>query len=174
VRITVKVLDLQTHQLYKLTYSTFQFSTTGNFIHHERFRKNFPDGHSRIQRCKRILKDHLDVRAQGPHMGRLNVSQINSGLSIWRLKPDVPTSWSVSAHNHATYSGFAATGLSHQPQSFTAVHAKGDAVHGLHMTHHLLENPFVDGEVLFEVLHFEKKLRFSHEQPSYCDAHPRA
>ena len=111
-------------------------------------------GHTGLQRGEGVLEDDLHLGAHVAHL--LGVEVIDLLAVEQHLAVGL---FAGQTEDGAAGGGLAAAGLAHQTHGGAALEVEGDAVHGLHVTHGLVEHTTLDGEVFLQVLDLEDILR---------------
>ena len=111
-------------------------------------------GHTGLQRGEGVLEDDLHLGAHVAHL--LGVKVIDLLAVEQHLAAGL---FAGQTEDGAAGGCLAAAGLAHQTHGGTALEVEGDAVHGLHVTHGLVEHTALDGEVFLQVLDLEDILR---------------
>ena len=95
-------------------------------VDHHRLDHDVADGHARIERSVRILKDHLQLFAVGDHFFLRKARQLVP-LPLHAARGDV-----VQADDRAPGGRLAAAGLADQAERLAAADAERNAVDGAH------------------------------------------
>ena len=151
VGIPLRVRRVQTHRLDQLPDPFLTgFGIRRQFVDIERLADGFADGHARIQRAIRILKNHLQL---APPRAQLRAFEFRE---LFALKENAAGSRLDETHNRAAQRCLAAAALAHQPQGFARLHRETHVVHCLDELFRARKQPVHHRKANFEVPDFEQ------------------
>src|SRR5512144_1499662 len=123
----------------------------------ERLADDLKDGHARIERSERILKDHLHLRAEAAQGRPVERSQVRY-LIVRLTEEDLAARGSKGAQDTTRDGCLPATALPNQPKRFPFAYKEAYIVYGAHVVDHLAQQPFlINGEILLEAAHFQQR-----------------
>ena len=124
-------------------------------MHQQRLPDDIEQRHTRIQRGKRILKDHLHVAAQ-PLQGAFREPGDIDLLPRWRAEQHL-TSGGLNGPQDTTRCGrLAAAALTHQPEGFAFVQCKAHAIDGAHVAHGAFPKALANREKFLQLSDFQQ------------------
>ena len=143
---TVGVFLAQPDQFQQFQYPFPALGLIGKqLVNQQSFFDNLADGEKRVQRCVRVLKDHLHPPG---HLFPVAAFKMGNILSI---KPDGSAVRFIQSQDGASNGRFAAAGFTDQAECLTPGDGKADIVH-------CLENLFfAGGEVFFQVFYLNER-----------------
>src|SRR5580704_12740806 len=92
-------------------------------VDRQRLANNFPNAHSRIERCKRVLKDHLHLP---PLSAKFSSAQCQK---ILPSKAKFAGVWFDEPHEHARQSRFSAATFTDHGECFAALNLEAHTVY---------------------------------------------
>src|ERR1700678_2585934 len=96
-------------------------------MNNERLRNDLLHAKSRIERCKRILKNNLHIAAQAPHFAAAGCEQIAI------LKPYAARCRLDQSQNQPPERTLARTRFAHQSKRFTRMNVERHVIHRTHL-----------------------------------------
>ena len=125
--VAVRHIGQQAHHVQQLAHARLHgLPVAGHAVYLERFRNQVTDLHARIQRCERVLIDHLHGAPELLLPLTLEASQVLA------IEQDAAVTGGQHLHDGQTSSGFAAAAFADQPQCLAAIERERDAVDSLH------------------------------------------
>src|SRR5258708_121891 len=118
----------------------------------ERLGDDCTDRHARVERCIRILKHDLHVAAHAAHVAGVEIENILS------VEFDAAGCWLDQPEDAPSDRGLARSRFADETERLTAADSKADAIDRLHLPDDARENSALDGEVLRQIAHDEKRL----------------
>ena len=94
----------------------------------EGFGENLADGHARVERGVRILKDDGQMAAKATEIVGWESEQINGRGIFVRVVQDFAGGWFKEAEKNAREGGFAGAGFADEAESLAAMEREGDIV----------------------------------------------
>ena len=142
MRVFHHVQRAQADGFQQLAYARLEFyPIRDQAMFLKRFTHNVFHNPARVQRCVRVLKNHLDASAQRRRLGRLE-----HRMGILTIEGQAAPGRLIQAHQQACHGTFAASGLTHQGQRLAFFDVKADPVHGLqHQPGFTLQYPVQPG-----------------------------
>jgi len=117
----------------------------------ERFADDLQNGMPRIQRAKRVLKDHLHLATQRPKLGfgkRQNIASVKQDLAGRRRH---------QFQNRLPDGAFAAAAFSNEPDRRSWFNREADVVNRFDIAGMPAQHAAADREPCSEILNFEKR-----------------
>ena len=178
MRITVEVVPAEPHLLEQRDHALGQLGPRGLAIDAEGAPDEVDDEVPRVQRRERILKHHLAIAPESPHLAALEQIDAVPPLDLaergvvrmreQRLQPgalirlevvvDAAAGRLGKAAHTAAERALAAAALADEPDGLAAPYVEADAVHGADVTDHPLKDTLADGIILFEVADREQEV----------------
>ncbi|MNL64648.1 hypothetical protein D3C87_1888830 [compost metagenome] len=93
----------------------------------ERLAQDVLDGHARRKRRHRILKDHLDLRAQPLQLTAFGLEHVDRAFAV--VEADTASIRRNGPHQDLADRRLAAAAFADQPQTFAAADIEADIVH---------------------------------------------
>ncbi len=150
MRIPVQVLTAETDEFEEFDHPLGQFASAGFLVDGERSANDVAYEVSRVQRCVRVLEDHLAVASKPAR--RLALEQVDA---ISASGGDVCVHASRGrfgeACDQASERGLATPTLAYQPQRGSPRNVEAHAVERPHLSGHSLHDPILDGEMFLQV-----------------------
>jgi hypothetical protein len=137
---------IEPYGLKQFLYAILALSSAGNMVYCEWLAHDAPDRHSGIQRSKRVLENDLHVAALPPELLLAKRHQIDS------VEANFAGIGLQKAQYRAAGCRLPATGFPNQSESLSAIDLETDIVHGFHVRRDFRKNPFMNREVLFQML----------------------
>ena len=121
--IAVSIFPRQADSIHQLPYLAFQFFFWADLVDHQRFRNDVLHAHTRVQRRKWILEDHLNISPQSAQLLLTHLSQVLSLKENASLRRGQKTNDAVSA------SGLSTARFSYDPEGFSFFETKTDPIY---------------------------------------------
>src|SRR5262245_57263053 len=130
-------------------------TTTLHAMHQQRLPDNIEQGHVWIERCKRVLKDHLHVAAQPLQLGFRKRGDVDL-LSHLRTEQNLAGRRLNGTQDTARGGGLAATALAHQSEGFAFVQGKTHAIDGADIAYRALPKTLANREKFLQLLDLQQ------------------
>jgi hypothetical protein len=150
VRIAVDHVRVQADDPQQLAHALLALRMRASVEVLQRLGHDRPDGHARVERRVRVLKDHLDPPPERMQLGRAEPSDILS------VEDDAASRRRVQAYDRLGERRLAAAGFTDQSERLTALDAERHAVDRANVANGAAKQPGVDGEVLDHIIEFEQ------------------
>jgi hypothetical protein len=151
----------QSHQFQQIGHPIGPLGTIGHAIDQQWLTDIVKQGHARIERAKRILKNHLDLSPQRLQFIAGQFGKIND-LVILAPEQDLSRSRINSAQDAARGCGFAATAFPDQSKSFALEDIKTDIIDRTDMPDGFVEHACRDRKKLPQIAYLQKRLSGIH------------
>ena len=110
-----------------------------------------PGRHARIERCVRILVDHLHLLAIREHLRRIEFGD------VFTANLDATGRRFQQLQQGATHRRLATTAFADQAECFAALDMERYTIYRVHLAGHARKQPFVDREMLLEILDLQQR-----------------
>lgn len=128
----------------------FRFLVGAQFVNAQGFRDDVADGHTRIERTVRVLKNYLRFAAKwfGVRAGELG--------DVMSVEPDFARSGFNQSQERPPERGFATTAFADEADRLSFVDCETDTIHGAYPADGALQHTRADWEMGFKIFDFEK------------------
>ncbi len=145
----------KSHAFHQRRHPVLQVGSTCDFIDQKRLADDLHHREAGIQGRKRILKNHLHVSPNLPHLFRVQLIDPRR-FSVISAQVNFTAGRLVSAHNGSGQGTLPAPAFAYQSERFPFLEREAYAVDCPHLPHGTLEYPFLNWKELFEVLYLEQ------------------
>ena len=152
VRETICMLGREPDDAQQLVHAGPPLLAAGAAMDHERFAHDVPDGHTRVERCVRVLKDDLHLAANRTHLAAFQRRDVTA------VEDDLAGGGVRQLDQRAREGRLATARLADEPERLPGLDGEIDAVDGVDLADGALEDPGTDREVLDEMLRAEDLL----------------
>ena len=149
MRIAVELLGRNADRAGNPQHALVQLILRELEVRNQRLLQQLANGHARIQRGIRILKDQLHVAAFLAHGFRVERAE------VFTLEVDFAFRRLNQAQNGSAGCGFAAAGFADQAERFFFVNRQGDILDGADIADRFTNDAALDGEIGFQMLDIE-------------------
>ena len=151
VRIAVRHVGGQADLDQQLAHPRLRFGFRTQLMHQHRLHDRKADGQTRVERGKRVLKDKLDVTAQGLQRTPLQTGDITSGeLDVTAVKFDQP-------RQRTPGGGFPAAGFANQRQGFPGVQHETEVFDRMHLPFYPAKEAITQGKARHQIAHCQHR-----------------
>ena len=150
VRVTLRGVGIKADLLQQGGNRCHLFVSTGDIERAHAFSDDFTNSHARVERGKRVLKNHLHAPTQRPQGAASEAGELPA------IKLRRATCRPGQLQNTLAHGGFSATGFADQRQRPTARQLQRYPINSLDVAHRALKKAAPDREVHAEIGHREQ------------------